>query len=54
MFAVALVCMDGEVSYHGMFDSHDEANDYVLLGIDVEDYLNFKIIEINKVASAVV
>ena len=54
MYAVAVYSEDDCVTYRGMFDSYDEANDYVLLGVDVEDFLNLEIIEIEKVTSAVV
>lgn len=56
MFMVALYSIDTEeeVQYYGMFDSHDEAEDYLCLGCNIEDYVHSEILEIHKVASAVV
>lgn len=54
MFIVALYIDMETVVYHGMFESYDEANDYVLLGIDVEDITAVEIIEVQKVVGEVV
>ena len=54
MFIVILYTDSTTMRYLGVFDSYDEANDYTLLGIDVEDYSSVEIIELEKVTSAVV